>query len=130
MPEFLQFYKNLPSSSFNFNINLVGAVTKTPFSGNFVFQIPNIRVRAEAEKEKARLNQGLDKDLDDAILSVHLMYSYLKHTLLESPDWFKESNYGYDLYDGNVLTTVYLKCVEYENEWAKRLNGEPTKSEQ
>lgn len=115
--------KSVPSPVFEVSVDVEGNITKHKYAGNFKYRVPNLKIRAAIEKEKARLNEGLDKQLDESILDFHSMYSYLKHTLSETPEWWKSSNSGYDLYDSNVLIALYLKAVDCEASWLKDIWG-------
>jgi hypothetical protein len=51
------------------------------------------------------------------------MVAYCKHTVTDAPKWFFESDYGYDLYDENVLREVYFKVMEHEEKWLESVWG-------
>jgi len=134
--------KSVPDPIVEFSIDVEGNVSKHKYSGNFKFKVPNLRARAMAEKEKTRLNEGLGKSiecpdckkvigntLDETVLDFHAMYSYLRYSLVEYPEWWKNSNYGYELYDSNVLTELYLKAVKTEADWLKEIWGDVSEPE-
>jgi len=115
--------KQLPDMDFTFIITVDGNITKKKYEGEFSFKIPNLSTRARIDKERARLNEGLDLRLDPTVLDVHAMYAYLKFTLTRVPKWFEDSNYGYDLHDANVITVLYRKVEAFEIEWMEKVWG-------
>jgi len=118
--------KSLPKVNPFFELKeTVGALTKEAYSGRFECQIPNQRIQANIAKYVAFLNGGMDATLDKATLNLHKMHAYCKFTLVESPDWFCDSDYGYDLYDNNVLEAVYDEILEKEERWLEGIWGKP-----
>lgn len=115
--------KSLPEMETSFDIDVEGNVTQARYQGTFKFRIPNMRTRALADKERARLDEGLEK-LDETVKDFHTMIGYLRHTLVEAPDWWKKSDAGYDLFDANVITSVYVKVMEFEKNWLVQVWGE------
>jgi hypothetical protein len=115
--------KKLPEMETTFEIDVEGNVTKQRFTGAFKYRMPNMRTRALADKEKARLNEGLERGLDETVAELHSMIAYLRHTITDSPPWWKESASGYDLFDANVVTTVYLRALEFEKVWMEQVWG-------
>lgn len=115
--------KSLPETEMSFDIDLEGLTTKKKFTGTFRVKIPNLRVRVAADKELARLNEGLEKDLSESTLIFNKMVSYLRHVVVESPKWWKDAKEGYDLYDANVVTAVYVKVLEFEEGWKLAIWG-------
>ena len=51
------------------------------------------------------------------------MVAYCKQVLTDSPKWFQESDFGYDLYDQNVLEAVYFEILKKEEEWLESVWG-------
>lgn len=122
--------KELPPKTNRFSVKVTGNVTNTEFEGSFTFRIPNVRTTAQISLMEARLNEGLSDSLDASTLATHYMIAYLRYSLVENkeegevyPKWWKESNYGYELYDANVITAIYNKCLEYEKEWREQVFG-------
>lgn len=113
----------LPETTEIFLIDCSGNLTKKTYTGEFTCKIPNLKDQANIAKYKATLNQGLDDILDIGTRNLHHMVSYLKYTLLKSPDWFEKSNYGYELYDANVIEEVYQKVLDFESKWVTEVWG-------
>lgn len=115
--------KSIPDRAKEFEIKVKGALTGEEYEGEFKCQIPRLREQAMIAKEKAFLNAGFDATLDKAIKSLHHMVAYLKHTIKDAPDWFMQTDYGYDLYDTNVVEEVYHSVLKLEEEWLETVWG-------
>lgn len=118
--------KTLPSMEHTFTINVKGSETAQVFEGTFTYKIPNIRARSEIAKTAARLNEDL-KNLDEDTKFLHTVLSTLKHTLLKSPEWWAKADFGFELFDLNVIFEVYKACSDFYDKWAKEVYmGETT----
>lgn len=115
--------KSLPTKNPYFSIDLEGELTKKHYEGDFETSIPNIRTQTLISKYKAFLNGGFDKVLDASTLNIHHMVAYCKTCLEVYPEWFKDSEFGLELYDLNVLDSVYEGILEKEREWYDSVHG-------
>lgn len=115
--------KSIPDKDQEFELKVTGTLTKEKYLGTFKCRIPNLRTQAQIAKTKAFLNAGYDESLDAQAKNLHHMVSYLKHTITEAPEWFSESESGYDLYDVNVVEEIYRKVLGYEEAWLKKIWG-------
>ena len=110
--------KKLPDSTNTFCLDKIeGVVTKHAYTGEFTSKIPNLRMQANIAKYRSILNGGDDIGLDIGTRNLHHMIAYLKNVLTEYPKWWEECEYGYDLYDVNIIESVYEKALEFENSW-------------
>lgn len=117
--------KGLPPMELEFNLELKGNKTGKMYSGTFKYQIPNVLKNSQIAISEARLNGGMAEQLDASTALLHYMLAYLRHTIdLESaPKWWTESDFGANLYDPNVITGIYQKCMEFEKDWEKKVHG-------
>ena len=120
--------KSIPDRNQEFKIKVDGNLTKEEYTGDFECRIPRLREQALIAKEKAFLNAGFDATLDKQIKNLHHMVAYCKHTITHAPDWFVKSDYGYDLYDTNVVEEVYMNILKLEEKWLETVWG-PTSDE-
>lgn len=124
MSNFKHLPKSLPKENPFFELeDVIGELTKEPYGGKFECKIPNQRIQANIAKYKAFLNGGMDATLDANTKNLHHMTAYCKFTLVECPEWFVESDYGYDLYDNNVLEAVYHEILKKEEAWLEGIWG-------
>jgi hypothetical protein len=123
--------KKLPDMEIIFTVdNLEGKLSKKVFSGEFKYRMPTLKGRAQADKMRADLNGGLDAALDKSVLNFHYMIAYLRFSLAEFPDWWKRSEYGYNLYDYNVVEEVYKRCSDFEKDWMLKVWGKDVLSKE
>jgi hypothetical protein len=99
-----------------FTIKVEGSETRQIFEGTFKYKRPNIRIRSEIDKTKALLDGGL-QNLDQDTQLLHGILSRLKHTLVDSPEWWKKTDYGYELYDLNVILEISKECNKFDSDW-------------
>lgn len=117
--------KKLPPMETTFSIDIEGQETGKKYSGTFTYKRPNLRAKSQISKTTARLNEDL-RNLDEDTQFIHSVLSTLRHTLTpqEGSDWWEKCDYGYELYDMNVILEMYRKCQEFENEWFKTVWAE------
>lgn len=115
--------KSLPSKEHTFVLDLKGTSGAEYKGSKFTYKKPNIRTMSEIAKTTARLNEDLPQ-LDPDIKFLHSVLATLKHTLVEVPKWWEDSDYGFELDDLNMIFDVYDKCKKFENEYAKKAFGE------
>ena len=97
----------IPSTEFSFQINEKGIETSKTYTGEFTCRILTAKGKARANIKKAALNAGLENLLDADIRSFHLMVSWLDQALTKYPKWWEDAENGYNLYDANIVETVY-----------------------
>lgn len=115
--------QKLPPMETEFTVHVEGDETHQTFSGDFKYRRPSIGDRGLIEVNRARLTgdqQTIAADTSD------LMYvlAFLKVTLRACPDWWEAAGYGSKLYDTNVVLAVYDKCLDFEKEWKRKVQGD------
>ena len=109
----------LPSMEFEFDFKAIGEETKQEFSGKFKYKRLNIKARGDALKYKAYLDEALP--IEDDLYMLYDMISWLKFGLTEYPEWWKDNNYGLELYDVNIITELYKIIQDFEDKWKEEL---------
>lgn len=117
--------KKLPEMEHDFEVKVEGQVTKHPYEGPFRCKIPNLKDQSAIAKHRAYLNGGYDKSLDVGTKNLHHMVSYLRYTLVSYPQWWEDTDLGYELFDANVVETVYGTVLEFEQGWMEKVWGKP-----
>lgn len=128
--------KDLPPMRHEFELDIIGKITNNRYHGKFSFQIPTAGKRARASIESATLNRGISTSsrdqMDQEVLEegalFHKMFAFLKFSLVEFPEWWQSSNYGYDLYDPDPMIAVYKQCVDFEESWNRKVWGDGDKA--
>lgn len=121
--------KSLPSMEHTFSIDVKGSETNQPYIGEFTYKRPNLRKKSDIAKEKSRLNADL-KNLDEDTSFLHGILATLKHTLINAPKWWIDSDLGFELYDVNVILAIYKECQDFENKWFSEVWSEEVKKEE
>ena len=112
--------KALPSMESTFTVSIKGIETAQQFDGTFTYKRPNLRVKSEIAKTTAILDSGL-KNLDEDTKFLHNILATLKHTIIKSPDWWDKADFGFELYDVNVVFEVYKACSDFEQKWVSEV---------
>lgn len=115
--------EELPETTHEFQIDLIGRITKRRFMGEFKCKIPTIRDQALIAKHKAMLNGEFPVYLDASVHKIHNMIAYLRFTIVDAPLFWRSSDLGYDLRDDNIIEGVYDEVMAFENEWLKQIWG-------
>jgi hypothetical protein len=113
---------SLPNMEFSFPIQLTGKETGINWVGDFKYRRPTLGARSRIAALRARLNGDVET-IDPEVEEFNHAASYLRHTLIEAPEWWQNAAFGLELYDGNVVSEVYNKCMEFEAEWKKKVHG-------
>lgn len=117
----------LPSMEHTFTIDVKGSDTGKQFQGTFTYRRPNRKAKSDAAKLAARLNEDL-KNLDEDTKFIHEVLAGLRFTLVETPDWWKNEDFGLKLYDDNITFEIYKACVNFENVWTDKVWGNQDKA--
>lgn len=113
----------LPKMEYEFTIDLKGEESKQKYSGTFRYKRPNLRIATEIDKTRALLNGGIT-GLSTDTKDLHEILAILRHTLVEYPDWWEECDFGFELYDLNVVLDIYKETREFEADFEDKLHGE------
>lgn len=112
----------LPNMEHRFKIQLTGEESGINWAGEFLYRRPTLRERTMIEVMRKRMGGDL-MTIDAEVAGYNEAVSYLRFTLKEYPEWFRDTDMGGDLYDGNVVLEIYNKCVAFEAEWRKKTFG-------
>ena len=111
---------SLPDMTHEFKIAVKGAETQHDWVGKFKYQRPTLGDRSRIDAMRARLSGDLETltgEVHDFISAV----SHLRFTLTEYPDWWQELSFGLDMHDGNVVSEIYNRCLDYEASFRERV---------
>jgi len=113
----------MPSMEGEFDVEVIGELTKKKFLGSFTSRILNRKNRAAVGKHRAYLNGADPQGLSIDILALHHKIAYLKLALTDAPKFWKGSDGGYELFDGNVIDEVYVQVLAFEKQWMTEVWG-------
>lgn len=113
----------LPDSKGMFQLDIVGTFTKRRFLGEFYCKIPTLRDQSLIAVYESALNGEFPVYLNPGVQKLHKWISYLKFTLTDTPKFWRDANYGFDLNDPNVVEAVYDSVLKFEQEWYEKVWG-------
>lgn len=115
----------MPSMEHRFNVNIKGDESGVVFVGDFLYKRPTNTEKVLIETMRARMCSDL-LNINQEIFDFNIAASHLKFTLKEFPDWWKDSDFGGNLYDQNVVSELYKKVQDFETNFKKKLtSGDP-----
>ena len=106
----------------SFDINVNGKETGITYTGSFLYRRPTLGARSRIDVMNKKLNGDLTT-LDENTYLFNEAISYLRFTLIEVPDFWRDADMGMNLYDSNVVVEVYNKCIEFESKFLEKLHG-------
>lgn len=113
----------LPNMEYSFDIQETGKETGVNWVGKFKYKRPTLGARARIAVTYASLCGDMTNLGNDEVDDFNAILAHLRHTITESPDWWSDSFYGLDLYDGNIISSIYNKCMKFEEEWKEKIHG-------
>ena len=111
---------SLPDMTHTFDIAVEGAETGHKWAGQFRYKRPTLGDRSRSDSMRARLSgdlETLNPEVSDFIEAV----SHLRFTLEKYPDWWQEFSFGLDMHDGNVVSEIYNRCLDYEASYREKI---------
>lgn len=117
----------LPDQSFTFDIQVLGKESNINWVGKFKYKRPSLGARSRINVMRTRMNGDLE-NLAQEVLDFNEAIAHLRYTLVDFPEWWTDSAYGLELYDGNVISEIYNKCMDFEDEWKKKVFGGDAKA--
>ena len=112
----------LPAMDHTFDITVTGQETGVTYVGRFKYRRATLGQRTRIDVMRTRLNGDLET-LDSEVKEFSQAIAHLRFTIVESPDWWTASNYGSELYDGNVIAEVYNQAMDFESKWKEQVFG-------
>jgi hypothetical protein len=106
-----------------FSISEKGENTGRDYSG--VFKIKTVLTRSDVFLSDQRRRDVLGPNGEtalDALKAEAFMLGQLYVRIVDAPKFWAESNFGLELEDVNVITALFNKCLEAENERKEKLN--------
>lgn len=112
---------DLPSKEKTFDFEHVGEETGKKYEGRFtVLCTLNIGQKHAMALEKTRLLGNYPNPTDD-LAGLAIILANVRAKVIDSPEWWKQSNGGAMLDDESVLVALYRKVQEAEVEWKEDL---------
>jgi hypothetical protein len=118
---------DLPSKEKTFDFAHVGEDTLKKYEGRFtVLCVLNVGQKHAMALEKTRLMGSYPNPTDD-LGGLAIILSNLRAKIVDSPEWWKQSNGGALVDDESTLVALYRKVQEAEFEWKEELKKKAQK---
>jgi len=115
-------YEALPKNERTFTINKVGADTGHKYEGTFTVRcILDMGGKHAEELEKTRLMADYANP-SNGLWGIATTLSKLRGRIVDSPDWWKQSDGGTNILDEDVILFMYDECKRLEKEWRDDLD--------
>lgn len=116
----------LPLNETTFFISVEDPNTKQKLEGNFTYKRPSLGKELAIQTTVAR-SVGDVQGLSSEVKGMFFIMAFLEHCIISSPDWWKKSNNGQDLYDVNIILKIFDKCKEFDQQYQKNVFGDDPK---
>lgn len=91
------------------------------YDGRFtVLCILDLGQKHKLELEKTRL-LGSYPNPTDGLYGIAVVLANLRVKIIDAPEWWKQSNGGYNIQDEDTIMALYDKILSAEAEWKKNL---------
>lgn len=112
---------DLPSKESVFDFDHTGADTSKRYEGQFkVLCLLDMGQKHRLELEKTRL-LGNYANPTDGLAGIAIILANLRVKIIDAPEWWKQSNGGYNIQDEDALVALYDKVLAAEAEWRKQM---------
>ena len=97
------------------------------YEGHFtVLCVLSMRAKHQLELEKTRL-LGNNVAPTDELAGIAVILATLHHKVVDGPEWWKQSDGGFNIEDIDVLTKLYSQVQETEASWRAKLKEQAKK---
>lgn len=108
----------------NFVVDVTGEITGKQYYGTF--KVKPILTHAEQIQRDIYMREILGPNSESALAAARdnaLVFADLRVRIIDAPAFWKESNYGLDLYDGEIVGKIWEKAREVENNWRQAIKA-------
>lgn len=117
---------DLPSTQSVFDFDFTSEIGQH-YDGRFtVLCVLDMRTKHRLELEKTRL-MGNHASPTDELAGIAIILATLRTRIVDAPEWWKQSDGGYDITDFDALTALYEKVMDAEKEWRLKLKEKAKK---
>ncbi len=119
------------TSPVSFNVDVVGEVTGTVYSG--VFRVKPVLTHSEQLFRDQLMRQFLGpnpKDASGRAISQAGILAEIQIRTVDAPHWWKDSNNGLSLFDELIIAKIYDCIVEVENKWKESIKSAAVKAKE
>lgn len=100
------------------------------YDGRFTVKcVLDLRTRHQLELEKTRLLGNYPNPTDE-LAGIAIVLATLRTRIVDAPEWWKQSDGGYNLMDLDVVTALFNKVKDVEFEWRVKLKETAKKAQE
>lgn len=112
---------DLPSKESVFDFVHTGLDTGKKYEGQFkVLCLLDMGQKHRLELEKTRL-LGNHANPTDGLAGIAIILANLRIKIIDAPEWYKQSNGGFNIQDEDALVALYDKVLAAEVEWRQQM---------
>ena len=112
----------LPNMQHKIELQVKGEESGINWAGTFIYKRPSLQERAMIDVMRTRLSGDL-VNIDEDTSYYNEAISHLRFTMKEYPEWWKDTGFGGELYDANVIVELYNKAMAFEADWRSKTFG-------
>ena len=111
---------DLPLNQSVFDFDFTSEMGKK-YDGQFtVLCVLDMKARHRLELEKTRLLGNFSNPTDE-LGGIAVVLANLRVRIVNAPEWWKQSEGGYNIQDFDALTALFDKVLNAETEWREKL---------
>lgn len=120
---------DLPTTDSVFDFDFTSDLGKK-YDGQFTVRcLLNMRQKHILELEKTRLLGNYSNPTDE-LAGIAIILATLRARLVDAPEWWKQSDGGFNIPDIDALSALYDKVLAAEVEWRKKLKEKAQKAQE
>lgn len=117
---------DLPTTQSVFDFNFTSELGNK-YDGRFTVKcVLDMRSKHALELEKTRLLGNFASPTDE-LAGISIILATLRVRIVDAPEWWKQSDGGYNISDFDALTALYGKVLNAEVEWRTKLKEKAQK---
>lgn len=110
----------LPKTESVFDFDFISDMGQR-YEGRFtVLAVLDLGQKHRLELEKTRL-LGNYQNPSDGLVAISTVLASLRTKIVDAPEWWKQSNGGFNLLEEDLIMALYKKVLESEEEWKLKL---------
>ncbi len=123
-------FPELPKNEATFSIDEIGETTGHRYEGIFTVKcVLSMLDKHRLELEKTRLLADYANPTPH-LQAIAVIMANVRARATDSPEWWKQSDFGNKLLDENVIVIIYDKALEAETEWKAKIAKKVEKTEE
>lgn len=120
---------DIPKNERTFQFKKTGDLYGKIYEGAFTVKcILTILDKRMLEIEKSRLKLDIKNPSPDLVAWATILAN-LRVRIIKSPDWWKESNYGDNIEDEEIVTSLFEDVMAQEEAWREELKAKLPKED-